>query len=402
MRSRRPSLTSQANGRSIRRRRLLRRQAVVAGAAVVVVVGADAAVGGLGQEFTAKQDASSLTISRDQGGQPVTATYKLDGSESKNTVPGRNGAQEQVSKTMWMGNKLMITTTVNVGGNNVEQSRTLSLDGGNLVIEQSQPGRDGGAPQTQKARLQEQWNLNRDPDGDRSHTVRVPLQSELGRRSHVAEERGRGDDGRAGQIAFPADTHPVLPVAIERRDRALTGLQRVRSLAEARAAPRLRGSRRRPTGTPRRSTRRRAAHPAARSAGPRRRCQETRRTAAPPASPRAAARGKSPAPPAADRRSCRWCTSRSAPCRTAMRSRATSSAGKRVAGAERLGDHRTARRRATAPRRSRSARRRQARSADTEDSVTPLAAYHARVTASAAKMPFSASASAIMFAMVLR
>ena len=106
--------------------------------------------GGLGQEFTAKQDATSLTITRDQGGQPVAATYKLDGSESKNTVAGRNGAQEQVSKTMWMGDKLMITTTVNFGGNNVEQSRTLSLDGGNLVVEQTQPGRDGGPPQTQR------------------------------------------------------------------------------------------------------------------------------------------------------------------------------------------------------------------------------------------------------------
>lgn len=105
---------------------------------------------GFGQEFTAKQDASTLTISRDQGGNPVTASYKLDGSESKNTVAGRNGQQEQVSKTMWMGNKLMITTQVNFGGNNVEQSRTLSLEGGNLVVEQTQPGRDGGAPQTQK------------------------------------------------------------------------------------------------------------------------------------------------------------------------------------------------------------------------------------------------------------
>jgi hypothetical protein len=106
--------------------------------------------GGFGQEFTATQDASSLTISRDQGGQAVTTTYKLDGSESKNTVQGRNGAQEQVSKTMWMGTKLMITTTVNAGGNTVEQSQTLSLDGGNLVVERTQPARDGGAPQTQK------------------------------------------------------------------------------------------------------------------------------------------------------------------------------------------------------------------------------------------------------------
>jgi hypothetical protein len=105
---------------------------------------------GFGPEFTAKQDANTLTISRTQNDQEVTASYKLDGSESKNTVAGRGGAQEQVSKAMWMGNKLMITTTLNFGGNNIEQTRTLALEGGNLVVEQSQPGRDGGAPQTQK------------------------------------------------------------------------------------------------------------------------------------------------------------------------------------------------------------------------------------------------------------
>jgi len=105
---------------------------------------------GFGPEFTAKQDANTLTITRMQGDQEVTASYKLDGSESKNVVAGRGGQQEQVSKTMWMGSKLMITTTLNFGGNNVEQTRTLSVEGGNLVVEQSQPGRDGGAPQTQK------------------------------------------------------------------------------------------------------------------------------------------------------------------------------------------------------------------------------------------------------------
>ena len=105
---------------------------------------------GFGPEFTAKQDANTLTITRMQGDQEVTASYKLDGSESKNVVAGRGGQQEQVSKTMWMGSKLMITTTLNFGGTNVEQTRTLSVEGGNLVVEQSQPGRDGGAPQTQK------------------------------------------------------------------------------------------------------------------------------------------------------------------------------------------------------------------------------------------------------------
>ena len=106
--------------------------------------------GGFGQEFTAKQDAKTLTITRMQGDQTVVATYNLDGSESKNTVAGRGGQQEQVSKAAWDGAKLVITTTLDFGGNTVEQKRTLSLEGGNLVIETVQPGRDGGPGTPQK------------------------------------------------------------------------------------------------------------------------------------------------------------------------------------------------------------------------------------------------------------
>jgi hypothetical protein len=103
-----------------------------------------------GQEFTAKQDAKMLTITRTQGDQTVTLTYNLDGSESKNMVAGRGGEQEQVSKATWDGNRLAIVTTLNFGGNAVEQRRVLSMEGGNLVIEQTQPGRGGGEPTTTK------------------------------------------------------------------------------------------------------------------------------------------------------------------------------------------------------------------------------------------------------------
>jgi hypothetical protein len=105
---------------------------------------------GFGQEFTAKQDAKVLTVTRMQGDQTVTATYNLDGSESKNMVAGRGGQQEQVSKAVWDGSRLSITTSVNVGGNAAEQKRVLSMEGGNLVIEQTNPGRGGGAPTTAK------------------------------------------------------------------------------------------------------------------------------------------------------------------------------------------------------------------------------------------------------------
>src|SRR6476661_6945520 len=58
----------------------------------------------------------------------------------------------------------------------------------------------------------------------------VPFQAELGGRCHVTGERGRGYDGRAGEIAFPPDTHSVLPVPVERRNRAFAFRKRVGSL----------------------------------------------------------------------------------------------------------------------------------------------------------------------------
>src|SRR5258708_26422851 len=74
-----------------------------------------------------------------------------------------------------------------------------------------------------------------------SHTefLRIPSQPELARRRHVADERRRGDDGGAGKIAFAAETHAILPVAVERRDCALPLDQRVRTLARAPTPPRL-------------------------------------------------------------------------------------------------------------------------------------------------------------------
>jgi hypothetical protein len=104
---------------------------------------------GFGQAFNAQQTDEALTISRMQGDQTVTLTYKLDGSESTNAVPGRGGEpQDQVSKATWEGDKLAITTTLNFGGNSVEQKRVLSMDGDDLVVEQTNPGRGGGEATT--------------------------------------------------------------------------------------------------------------------------------------------------------------------------------------------------------------------------------------------------------------
>jgi hypothetical protein len=100
--------------------------------------------GMLGQELTVTQDAANLTLEYMGGGQnpaPVKLVYKLDGTESKNMVMGRGGQTEQVSKATWKGNSLVVVTTTGFG----EQTRTFSIEGGNLIVETSTPGREGGA-----------------------------------------------------------------------------------------------------------------------------------------------------------------------------------------------------------------------------------------------------------------
>jgi hypothetical protein len=83
----------------------------------------------------------------------VKLTYKLDGSVSKNTMAGRGGGAptEQVSKAMWAGNHIVVTTTTGAG----EEKRTFSMDGGNLVVETSAPTRNGGAPNVTKVTYKE-------------------------------------------------------------------------------------------------------------------------------------------------------------------------------------------------------------------------------------------------------
>ena len=48
--------------------------------------------GGLGPGGTVKQTATELTVERTMGENKVTSTYRLDGTESKNSMMGRGGA----------------------------------------------------------------------------------------------------------------------------------------------------------------------------------------------------------------------------------------------------------------------------------------------------------------------
>lgn len=101
--------------------------------------------GGFGQTFTAAQNAETLTITRTTfGDQTLTTTYKLDGSESTNTIMGRGGEQQQISHATWEGQTLVIVTEAANG----ESRMVLSMQGANLAIQATNPGRGGGDPVT--------------------------------------------------------------------------------------------------------------------------------------------------------------------------------------------------------------------------------------------------------------
>ena len=84
---------------------------------------------------TIKQTADTLTIERTQGENKIVTTYKLDGTESKNTMMGRNGAMESTSTAKFDGSTLTITTKQDMGGQMVESTQKWSLAGGALTVE---------------------------------------------------------------------------------------------------------------------------------------------------------------------------------------------------------------------------------------------------------------------------
>jgi hypothetical protein len=106
-----------------------------------------------GQECTITQDATTLKVERMMGQNAVSATYKLDGSESKNTQQmGGRGAVEIVSRAAWDGDKLTISTTREMNGNTMTAKTTVSMENGSMVVETSggMGGQTMNAKQTYK------------------------------------------------------------------------------------------------------------------------------------------------------------------------------------------------------------------------------------------------------------
>lgn len=94
---------------------------------------------GMAGPMTVKQTGDTLTIERaGRGGNTMTQTYKLDGSETDITM----GQMTAKASAKWDGDKLVITTKSERG----EQTQTWSLADGMLTIERT--GGRGGSSKT--------------------------------------------------------------------------------------------------------------------------------------------------------------------------------------------------------------------------------------------------------------
>jgi len=85
--------------------------------------------------LTIKQTASELTMDRTTAQGAQTVVYKLDGSESKNTI----GMGPATSKAVWDGPRLVITTNQTVQGRGgeitIDSKDVYSVQGGVLTVE---------------------------------------------------------------------------------------------------------------------------------------------------------------------------------------------------------------------------------------------------------------------------
>jgi hypothetical protein len=96
--------------------------------------------GGMG-DLTIKQTKDTLTIEQSMGGNAVTRTYKLDGTESTNTVMGRGGSSEIKIKSKWEGSKLVSEwQQAGRGGDMQTVKESIYMEGGNLVRETDRGG----------------------------------------------------------------------------------------------------------------------------------------------------------------------------------------------------------------------------------------------------------------------
>lgn len=98
--------------------------------------------GGTPAPLTIAVDGQKMSITQTFGENSRTTVYMLDGTVSKNTMPGRQGGEptEVTYTSKWEGNAL-VTTIVNPRGTSTEK-RWIEADG-TMVVETTRTGQDG-------------------------------------------------------------------------------------------------------------------------------------------------------------------------------------------------------------------------------------------------------------------
>jgi len=88
-------------------------------------------------QLTIKQTTDQMVIVAGAGQATRMLTYKLDGSESTNEIPGRGGSTVAKSAAKWDGSSLVIETTRDVAGTPIttKEVRTLDSGGQEMVVE---------------------------------------------------------------------------------------------------------------------------------------------------------------------------------------------------------------------------------------------------------------------------
>lgn len=121
----------------------------------VVVTPADSA----GQEQFVRHTSTTLSAGHASEGDGHNATYKLDGSESRNELGSHGQVIVTISKAVWEGAKVVITsTTTYPKGEKMNSKQIWSMDAdGRLVIEHTQtmagqPTRSGTVVHTKKTK----------------------------------------------------------------------------------------------------------------------------------------------------------------------------------------------------------------------------------------------------------
>jgi hypothetical protein len=92
---------------------------------------------GAGHTQVVKQTASTLSVGHEMRDAAHTAEYKLDGSESRNVLTSHGSDIVTISKAVWEGERLVVTsTTTYPTGRRLDQKQLWSMDADNrLVIE---------------------------------------------------------------------------------------------------------------------------------------------------------------------------------------------------------------------------------------------------------------------------